>query len=99
MPFRLNCKRLLAVRNRLDHYLKRVVHADANLAACHADDAGVAGPKHLNFGPPAESKFMQPVNSVRFALDVANFGGLSRMEVVDRNEIDHLLFIFVLMSG
>ena len=81
---------LIVGRKRLDHYLKRVIHADANLATGHANDTRVARSKHLDSDSPPQSELVQSVNVDRLALDVANLGGLPGIKLVEGNEIDHV---------
>ena len=64
-------------------HVEQLIGAEADLAARHADDAGVAGPKHFDPHAVAEAEFLQMMDMIGIAQDAADAGGLAGLQVVD----------------
>ena len=66
---------------RLDEDTEQVVCSEADLVAGHAEDAGIAGPKHQDAGTAAQAELLEPVYVVGLSGNAANAGRLTGEQI------------------
>jgi hypothetical protein len=77
-------RRVLGGR-RLDQYVQAIIRAKTDFVARQANDAGIAGAKHLNLRSAAQAKLAEPVNVIGMAHDLNDVGKMTGGEAMKRN--------------
>jgi hypothetical protein len=62
-----------------------VVGPKTDLVACHANNARVSRPEHLDASSTPQTKFLQTMNILRMSMDAADMRGLTGSQLIERD--------------
>jgi hypothetical protein len=80
-----NRKASIAQWDRHDGYAQSIVGPKTNLVACHANNAGIPRPEHLDAGSTAQAELLQAVNVVSRSENAADPRLLAGSQLIERN--------------
>jgi len=68
---------------------QRPVRPQADLVAGHANNAGIAGPEHLDFGSLPQAKFLDALHTIRLPDNPRHKAGLTGLQKIQRYHVIH----------
>jgi hypothetical protein len=75
---------------RPDQHANRIALAEAQFGSRRTNDAGASRLDHLDHRALTQTKFLQAMNLLRIADQLADLRGLSRSHATKRNQLKHI---------